>query len=528
MDAYGAEEERRFNTTDVAARRRPASLLGLSSRLRAPSVGQVTAATDVVMLAIATVAANTLWAQPGDATSIPAAYALMAFISMHALAPRRGRIHPTVVKDVGWVLQRMALPLLVLLPFLDGSPKAVATIVPVAIAAVIAGRIVGSSALRRARVRGSAWDPCLIVGTGEVGQALARVLLAHPEYGLQPLGFVGDSHPDDSTLPLLGKFDDLPSVARDRDVTKVVVADPERSDAAIARMLTKESAAALELYVAPRLPNVGVVPGTQWLWGIPLVHIDRSIFRTTSRAVKRLTDIVLASAALIFLSPVLAVAAIATRLSSPGPILFRQTRVGRNHQPFDMLKFRTMTVSDGPDTAWSGSESDEARQTRVGRVLRRSSIDELPQLFNVLRGSMSLVGPRPERPYFVEQFSEAVPGYYDRHRVHGGMTGLAQTHGCRQGSMDAIPIRAHFDNQYIENWSWWNDIAIMLRTFRLVVVGDEPVSHDQTAAFGTSPPDASSEGSDTEPILDVRDDEAPMIVTEPSGSLSKSKTHDAA
>lgn len=487
-------------------------------------MGQVAAAADVMMLALATAVA-TISAPPARDPAVAAAYALLALISLHLLAPRRGRLHPTVVKDVGWVLQRMALPLLVLVPFVDGSTRMLATMVPIAIAGVLAGRVVGSTILRGARVRGTAWDPCLIVGTGDVGQALARVLLSHPEYGLRPSGFVGDADPEGSVLPLLGKFDDLPFVAGDRGVTKVVIADPERSDAAIAWMLTKESAGALELFVVPRLPNVGVVPGTQWVWGIPLVHIDRSIFRTTSRAVKRLTDIVLASVAVIVLSPLFVAAAIATRLSSPGPILFRQTRVGRNHRLFDMLKFRTMTVSDGPDTAWSGSESDEARQTKVGRLLRRTSVDELPQLFNVISGHMSLVGPRPERPHFVEQFSEAVPGYYDRHRVHGGMTGLAQTHGCRQGSMEAIPVRAHFDNQYIENWSWWNDIAIMLRTFRLVVTGDEPASADvlgQIASPRVDPPVAGG------PTLDLRDDEAPVVVTDPSSTRPADTTHDAA
>jgi FlaA1/EpsC-like NDP-sugar epimerase len=198
-----------------------------------------------------------LSAPPAGDPFVAAAYALLALTSMHLLAPRRGRLHPTVVKDVGWVLQRMALPLLVLVPFVVDAPRTLATMVPVAIACVLAGRVAGSSILRRARVRGAAWDPCLIVGTGELGQALARVLLSHPEYGLRPSGFVGDSDPEGSALPLLGKFDDLPFVAGERGVTKVVIADPARSDAAIARMLTKESAGALELFVVPRLPNVG-------------------------------------------------------------------------------------------------------------------------------------------------------------------------------------------------------------------------------------------------------------------------------
>jgi lipopolysaccharide/colanic/teichoic acid biosynthesis glycosyltransferase len=168
------------------------------------------------------------------------------------------------------------------------------------------------------------------------------------------------------------------------------------------------------------------------------------------------------------LAPILLVAAVAVKVSSPGPILFRQKRVGRHGQIFEILKFRTMYPHDDADTAWFVSND---LVTRVGRILRRTSLDELPQLINVLRGEMSLVGPRPERPHYVDSFAVKIPSYEWRHRVPGGITGWAQIHG-RERSMDLILERARFDNDYIESWSLWRDVVILARTLPQVFRGD--------------------------------------------------------
>ena len=164
----------------------------------------------------------------------------------------------------------------------------------------------------------------------------------------------------------------------------------------------------------------------------------------------------------MILSPVLLLIALGIKLTSPGPIFFRQRRVGQRGVPFDVLKFRTMLVNDDDDTTWCVTA--DRRVTRLGRVLRATSVDELPQLLNVVRGDMSLVGPRPERPFFVEAFSKEIPRYGDRHRVPVGMTGLAQVNGLRGDT--SIEERLVFDNLYIENWSLWSDIVILLRTVR--------------------------------------------------------------
>src|SRR5207248_10962202 len=150
-----------------------------------------------------------------------------------------------------------------------------------------------------------------------------------------------------------------------------------------------------------------------------------------------------------------------------GPIFFRQKRIGQRGQVFELLKFRTMPPNEDSDTTWS--VADDGRRTPVGALMRRISLDELPQLLNVLRGEMSLVGPRPERPFFVDQFRVAVPGYDDRHRVPAGMTGWAQVHGLRGDT--SIPDRAKFDNHYVENWSLWRDVVILFRTLGSVLPG---------------------------------------------------------
>jgi exopolysaccharide biosynthesis polyprenyl glycosylphosphotransferase len=192
--------------------------------------------------------------------------------------------------------------------------------------------------------------------------------------------------------------------------------------------------------------------------------VRRAALQLAAWRVKRVVDVTLASAALVALSPVLAVLALAVRLSSPGPVLFRQRRTGQGGREIDVLKFRTLRVNGDADVTWS--VDDDPRQTGVGRWLRRLSLDELPQLWNVLRGDMSIVGPRPERPFYVDRFRTTVAGYDHRHRLPVGLTGLAQVHGLRGDT--SIAERARFDNFYIEHWSPWLDVRIMLRTVTAV------------------------------------------------------------
>ena len=192
---------------------------------------------------------------------------------------------------------------------------------------------------------------------------------------------------------------------------------------------------------------------------------DIPLNRLYNAFIKRFFDILISLSALIVLSPLMLVIAIGVRISTRDTIFFAQTRIGKNKKPFKMLKFRSMRTNDEEDSAWSTNEDD--RRTFFGALIRKLSIDELPQLINVLKGDMSIVGPRPEIPHFVEQFRDEVPLYMIRHMVKPGMTGLAQVSGYRGDT--SIRGRIDCDIAYIENWTIWLDIRIILRTFTSLV-----------------------------------------------------------
>jgi exopolysaccharide biosynthesis polyprenyl glycosylphosphotransferase len=197
------------------------------------------------------------------------------------------------------------------------------------------------------------------------------------------------------------------------------------------------------------------------------MRINGPSLRGLAWAVKRGFDIIVSATALLLLAPVFVLCALAVRVEGGPGVLFRQQRVGNDARAFECLKFRSMRPADPGESATQWSIAHDPRVGKVGRVLRRSSLDELPQLWNILRGDMTLVGPRPERPHFVGKFSVEVPHYDYRHRVRGGLTGLAQVSGLRGDT--PITDRARFDNYYIENWSLWMDAKILLRTFREVL-----------------------------------------------------------
>lgn len=204
--------------------------------------------------------------------------------------------------------------------------------------------------------------------------------------------------------------------------------------------------------------------------GIPLLSVREASLSGADRIVKRTFDLVLSAAALLVLLPVLLVLAVAVKLTSKGPVFYRQERVGRDGRIFEMLKFRTMRSDAEAQSGPVWAQADDPRTTPLGRVLRRWSLDELPQFWNVLRGEMSLVGPRPERQVFVDQFSLDMPRYFERHRVKSGLTGWAQVNGLRGNT--SIADRTLYDLHYVENWSVWLDLRILLMTFHHVLRGE--------------------------------------------------------
>ncbi len=338
-----------------------------------------------------------------------------------------------------------------------------------------AGRVGLTLDRRRALRRGETGFNTLIIGAGSVGHLIARRLRERPELGLRPIGFLDkdpliDQEDGADALPVLGASWDLEQVVQRYDVEQVVVTFSTAPHAVLLGMIRRCRELGVEVVVVPRLfEEVSNRVGVEHLGGVPLLRAETVDPRGWQFAIKYGTDRVVAAVALLLLSPVLAALALAVRLSSPGPILFRQRRVGLDGRDFDMLKFRSMRVAPAGSAEFvptaglapGGVEGDD-RRTRVGEIMRRLSLDELPQLVNVLRGDMALVGPRPERTRYVRSFEEHVYRYGDRHRVKSGLTGWAQVQGLR--GQTSLEDRVEWDNYYIENWSLWLDLKIILMT----------------------------------------------------------------
>lgn len=325
--------------------------------------------------------------------------------------------------------------------------------------------------IRRVRSARLVGHPTLIIGCGKIGAQVASALLDNPEHGLLPLGFLDDSPlltPDQRPVPLLAGTSDLALVLEQTGATNVIVAFSSLNELELIRTLRTCDRMGVDNFAVPRLFEVySNGRGGDTIRGIPLVRQRRLSFRSNSWRLKRLLDIVLAVTALVALSPILAVCALAVRFEGGPGIIFRQERIGIDGRAFALLKFRSLKPVDDSESSTMWNISHDDRLGPVGRLLRKLSLDELPQLLNILRGDMSLVGPRPERPHFVDRFTAEHREYLHRHRVPCGLTGWAQVNGLRGDT--SIGERARFDNYYIENWSLWLDIKIMLLTVAQVV-----------------------------------------------------------
>jgi exopolysaccharide biosynthesis polyprenyl glycosylphosphotransferase len=268
-------------------------------------------------------------------------------------------------------------------------------------------------------------------------------------------------------LPLFGGVGMLRMVLSEERIDRVVVAFGVTREAEMVDVFRTCEDASVEIHVLPRFFELATAMNSRNVddvWGYPLLRLRRSLLRRHSRFSKRVFDASVAAFALLVVSPLYAAIAAIVKVTSPGPVHFRQQRVGERGVIVEVLKFRSMRVNSRSDVEWNPTNDSV---TKIGHVLRVTGLDELPQLWNILKGDMSLVGPRPERPFFVEQFKAEVPRYDDRHRVPVGLTGLAQVHGLRGDT--SIDERARLDNQYIENWSLWRDVVILFQTFSAVV-----------------------------------------------------------
>jgi exopolysaccharide biosynthesis polyprenyl glycosylphosphotransferase len=344
---------------------------------------------------------------------------------------------------------------------------------------LIAWRVAWSTLRIRARVAGESGRRTLIVGAGGVGSRIERHLQEIPKLGLVPVGFVdADPVPPDELgrrgASVLGSTDELDSILDGSDVSHVIVAFQSAPDMTLRGVVRICQEREVTMGVVPRLfDDVTNRMVLEHVGGIPVFELRQVDPKGWEFALKHGFDRMVAAVLLVLVSPLLAASALAVRLSSPGPVLFRQRRVGRDGQVFDVLKLRSMRVAEEPTSAAirgdlaPGGVEGEDRRTGVGVFLRRWKLDELPQLINVVRGQMSLVGPRPERPELVDEYSLNVRRYSERHRVRSGITGWAQVNGFVPGT--SLADRAEWDNWYIQNWSLWLDFKILLLTIPAVL-----------------------------------------------------------
>jgi len=316
-------------------------------------------------------------------------------------------------------------------------------------------------------LRARGWDRSrvLIVGTGEAAEAVIRRIQGAPWFGYEVIGVValhGNGVTQVAGIPVIGTAEDLPDLVYARDVDEVLIAVPEAPHGEVLRLISLCDRSNLSIKIYPDVFQlIATQPSLDDLGGLPLLTVRDVAQRGWKLALKRAMDLVGAGVGLILLSPLMLLIAILIKLDSPGPVFYVQERMGLDGRPFLMLKFRSMRADaekEGP--GWT--RPDDPRRTRVGAILRRLNLDELPQLINVLLGDMSLVGPRPERPVYVEQFRRVIPRYMERHREKAGITGWAQINGLRGDT--SIAERTKYDLWYVENWSLWLDIKILLRT----------------------------------------------------------------
>lgn len=318
----------------------------------------------------------------------------------------------------------------------------------------------------RLRRRGIGTERVLMVGTGQGSELLIRRMNMFPQYGFHVIGVASDEGASDGMyfgVPIVGRVADLPALARELKVDQVFLALPATQRDRLLHLIKLCEDQNLEFKIVPDLLEVmSTRVAANEIDGLPLVGIRRSQLRGWTAAVKRAIDILVTAVLLVLFSPVLLVVAIMIKLTMPGPVLFRQERIGLNRRPFVIYKFRSMVVDAESKTGPVVARPGDSRVTSLGRILRRSSLDELPQLFNVLRGDMSLVGPRPQPTFFDERYSGEVPRYLERQRVRPGLTGWAEVNDLR----GAAPIgdRTMYDVYYIENWSLALDLKCIILT----------------------------------------------------------------
>ncbi len=339
------------------------------------------------------------------------------------------------------------------------SHKYLAIYAPCAIALIFCMRLVIFQFFRRTFLKKNGVSRVLIAGTGDLARMTADNLKKYAHFGIEITGFL-DSEKKNGVL---GNFDDLEKIVLKHKITDLVIALSSKDYKTTLKLIEAANNLLIEIRLVPDILQIASLrAGMEHIEGIPVINLGDIPLQGWQLFFKRSFDLVFSLVGVVAISPVLFLIALLVKLTSSGPVFYLQTRIGLDGKHFRMIKFRTMVKDAEKETGAIWSPEGDSRVTRVGRVLRKFSLDELPQLFNVLLGDMSLVGPRPERPELVEKFKNNIPKYMLRHSVKTGMTGWAQVHGLRGNT--PLAKRIEFDIYYIQNWSLKLDLEILWRT----------------------------------------------------------------
>lgn len=329
------------------------------------------------------------------------------------------------------------------------------------------GRIIIRLILRRLRKKGLNTKKTIIVGANDVGEELARLIMQNPWSGMQLLGYFDDNINQNKMISVLGRLDQIVQFISDHHVDIVYISLSMNEQSKLHDVLRSLSNSTVSIFFVPDFFFVDLMIGGHLTYfeNFPVIALQESPIIGINRFVKRLFDILVSLLALILLSPLILCIVMALKITNSSQIFFKQWRYGLNGQPIQIFKFKTMTTSED-GYCFKQTTKNDPRVTRLGAFLRRNSLDELPQLLNVLMGDMSLVGPRPHPVAMNEAYRKLVPGYMLRHKVKPGITGLAQINGFRgeTDTLDKIESRLKYDIEYIRNWSLWNDIMILFKT----------------------------------------------------------------
>jgi len=322
--------------------------------------------------------------------------------------------------------------------------------------------------LKILRKRGYNQRFALIAGTGELGRKILEKIELYPELGLQVMGYLTRKFDEVGkkikNVPILGLYEDLDKILSENKVDIFFIALPVHESEDLENLIKKLRGQLADIKVIPGAYEfLSLRGGIDELDDLPIVSLQSSPLYGWNSVLKRMFDLALGTLILVITFPIMIVISFLIKCTSEGPIFYRQERVGMDGHPFQMLKFRTMKVDAEKETGPVWAKEGDPRRTKVGTFLRKTSLDELPQLFNVIKGEMSLVGPRPERPVFVEKFKNRIPSYMLRHKIKAGITGWAQVNGWRGNT--SIEKRIEHDIYYIQNWSIGFDLRILFMTF---------------------------------------------------------------